>query len=52
MMYTEEELKALGEVCLRRNILIVSDEIYEKLIYGGKNMYPSHSFLQNLKIKP
>ncbi len=36
MMYTEEELKALGEVCLRRNILIVSDEIYEKLIYGGK----------------
>ncbi|WP_339226842.1 pyridoxal phosphate-dependent aminotransferase [Bacillus sp. FSL K6-0972] len=36
MMYTEEEFKALGEVCLRRNILIVSDEIYEKLIYGGK----------------
>ncbi|MFC8149664.1 pyridoxal phosphate-dependent aminotransferase [Bacillus paralicheniformis] len=36
MMYTEEELKALGEVCLRQNILIVSDEIYEKLIYGGK----------------
>ncbi|MFN2745625.1 MULTISPECIES: pyridoxal phosphate-dependent aminotransferase [Bacillus] len=36
MMYTEDELKALGEVCLRRNILIVSDEIYEKLIYGGK----------------
>ncbi|MEC1260564.1 pyridoxal phosphate-dependent aminotransferase [Bacillus swezeyi] len=36
MMYTEAELKALGEVCLRRNILIVSDEIYEKLIYGGR----------------
>ncbi|WP_173916327.1 pyridoxal phosphate-dependent aminotransferase [Halobacillus sp. Marseille-Q1614] len=33
MMYTEEELKALGEVCLKNNILIVSDEIYEKLIY-------------------
>ncbi|WVP28253.1 pyridoxal phosphate-dependent aminotransferase [Bacillus licheniformis] len=36
MMYTEEERKLLGEVCLRRNVLIVSDEIYEKLIYGGK----------------
>ncbi|MDA1475286.1 pyridoxal phosphate-dependent aminotransferase [Bacillus changyiensis] len=36
MMYTEEELQALGEVCLRHNILIISDEIYEKLIYGEK----------------
>ncbi|MBU8784865.1 pyridoxal phosphate-dependent aminotransferase [Bacillus glycinifermentans] len=35
MMYSEEELKALGDVCLRNDILIVSDEIYEKLIYGG-----------------
>ncbi|MFX3622788.1 MAG: pyridoxal phosphate-dependent aminotransferase [Ectobacillus sp.] len=34
MIYTEEELKALGEVCIEHNILIVSDEIYEKLIYG------------------
>lgn len=33
MMYTEEELKKLGEICLKHNILIVSDEIYEKLIY-------------------
>ena len=35
MIYTAEELKALGEVCLENNILIVSDEIYEKLVYGG-----------------
>ena len=34
MIYTSEELKALGEVCLEKNILIVSDEIYEKLVYG------------------
>ncbi|WP_027408545.1 pyridoxal phosphate-dependent aminotransferase [Anoxybacteroides tepidamans] len=34
MIYTEEELKALGEICLEHDILIVSDEIYEKLIYG------------------
>jgi aspartate aminotransferase len=35
MIYTEEELKALGEVCLEHDILIVSDEIYEKLVYGN-----------------
>ncbi|MCT8138931.1 pyridoxal phosphate-dependent aminotransferase [Anaerobacillus sp. CMMVII] len=34
-LYSAEELKELGEVCLKHNILIVSDEIYEKLIYGG-----------------
>ncbi len=34
MLYTEAELKALGEVCIQHNILIVSDEIYEKLVYG------------------
>jgi aspartate aminotransferase len=34
MIYTEDELKALGEVCLEHDLLIVSDEIYEKLVYG------------------
>ncbi|CAG9608275.1 Aspartate aminotransferase [Pseudoneobacillus rhizosphaerae] len=34
MIYSKEELEAIGNVCLERNILIVSDEIYEKLIYG------------------
>lgn len=35
MVYTKEELKALGDVCLEKGILIISDEIYEKLIYGN-----------------
>lgn len=33
MMYTKEELKSLGDVCLKHNITIVSDEIYESLVY-------------------
>ncbi|WP_010095864.1 pyridoxal phosphate-dependent aminotransferase [Ornithinibacillus scapharcae] len=33
MMYTKEELFEIAEVCLKHNILIISDEIYEKLIY-------------------
>ncbi|PLR82679.1 MULTISPECIES: pyridoxal phosphate-dependent aminotransferase [Bacillus] len=35
ILYTEEELRKLGEVCLEHNVLIISDEIYEKLVYGG-----------------
>ncbi|REB10180.1 pyridoxal phosphate-dependent aminotransferase [Sporosarcina sp. BI001-red] len=34
MVYTEEELKAIAEVCKARDIWIISDEIYEKLVYG------------------
>ncbi|SET90910.1 aspartate aminotransferase [Salinibacillus kushneri] len=36
VIYTKDELKAIGEVCLKHNITIVSDEIYEKLIYGNE----------------
>jgi aspartate aminotransferase len=35
MLYSEEELRAIGEVCIEKGVLIVSDEIYEKLIYDG-----------------
>ncbi|RLC52779.1 MAG: aspartate aminotransferase, partial [Candidatus Cloacimonadota bacterium] len=35
-VYNESELKEIGEVCLKHNILIISDEIYEKLIYDGE----------------
>lgn len=34
MIYSKEELQDLAEVCRESDILIVSDEIYEKLIYG------------------
>ncbi|MBP1933397.1 pyridoxal phosphate-dependent aminotransferase [Ammoniphilus resinae] len=34
-VYTREELEALSEVCIKKGILMVSDEIYEKLVYDG-----------------
>ncbi|MDQ0197541.1 aspartate aminotransferase [Neobacillus ginsengisoli] len=34
VLYSAEELTELGKICLEENILIVSDEIYEKLVYG------------------
>ncbi|RAL20807.1 pyridoxal phosphate-dependent aminotransferase [Thermoflavimicrobium daqui] len=33
MLYVEEELRELGKVAIKHDILIVSDEIYEHLIY-------------------
>jgi len=35
VLYTEQELLELGKICLASDILIVSDEIYEKLVYFG-----------------
>jgi aspartate aminotransferase len=35
MVYTPEELQALAEVIVEKDILVVSDEIYEKIIYDG-----------------
>lgn len=38
-VYTEEEIKKLAAVCEKHGITVVSDEIYEKLIYGGQKHY-------------
>ncbi len=35
-MYSPEELGTLADVVIERNLLVVSDEIYERLIYGGR----------------
>ena len=35
-VYTAEELKAIGDVALLEDIVILSDEIYEHLIYDGE----------------
>jgi len=38
VVYDEKELKQIAAICLRHNICILSDEIYEKLIYGKKHV--------------
>jgi aspartate aminotransferase len=35
VVYTRQELQALAQVIVDRDILVVSDEIYEKIIYDG-----------------
>lgn len=34
-IYSREELSAIAEVCIKHGVMMVSDEIYEKLIYDG-----------------
>jgi len=34
-VYSPEEVKALGDVCVEKGVLILSDEIYEHLLYDG-----------------
>ncbi|HHX12875.1 MAG TPA: pyridoxal phosphate-dependent aminotransferase [Clostridiales bacterium] len=36
MIYTKEELEAIADVVVRKDIYVVSDEIYENLIYGDQ----------------
>lgn len=43
-VYTPEEIKALGDICVRKNVLIMSDEIYEHLLYDGAKHQSVASF--------
>ncbi|WP_249336594.1 pyridoxal phosphate-dependent aminotransferase [Sporosarcina sp. Marseille-Q4063] len=36
MIYSEDELREIAAVCEEKDIWIVSDEIYEKLVYGDE----------------
>lgn len=49
MMYSAEELKKLGEICMKHDILIISDEIYEKLVYSGEKHVSIASLSPELK---
>ena len=38
-IYTKEELESLAKVIEKHNLTVISDEIYEKLIYGNEKHY-------------
>jgi aspartate aminotransferase len=43
-LYTRDEIKALGDICVEKGVLIMSDEIYEKLVYDGAEHVSVASF--------
>ncbi len=49
MVYTEDELKSIAEVAVENNIFVVSDEIYEYLVYDGVKHTSIASFNDKIK---
>ena len=47
--YTLQELQALAEVIVRNKIMVVSDDIYEKIIYDGLPFYTLAQLSDELK---
>ena len=45
-VYTPEEVKALGDICVEKGVLIMSDEIYEHLLYDGAKVKSVATFSQ------
>ena len=37
-VYSEKELKILASICVKKNIFIISDEVYEKIVYDKKHI--------------
>lgn len=44
VIYSEDELREIAQIAVENNIFIISDEIYEKLIYGDKKHVSIASF--------
>lgn len=40
MVWRQDELKALSEICIRHNLIVVSDEIHSDLIFKGNTHIP------------
>jgi aspartate aminotransferase len=45
-VYTPDEIKELGDICIEKGVLIMSDEIYEHLTYDGVVVKSVASFSQ------
>ena len=48
-IYSREELKALADVCVRHDLYIIADEIYDKLIYDGASFTSIASLGEDVK---
>lgn len=50
-VWTQDELRMLGDICIRNNVFVISDEIHSDLVYKGFVHYPfaslSERFAQN-----
>ncbi|MBO7208346.1 MAG: pyridoxal phosphate-dependent aminotransferase [Clostridia bacterium] len=49
MVYNEQELREIADVAVKHNIFVISDEIYEKLMYGDAKHVSIASFNDEIK---
>jgi aspartate aminotransferase len=49
MIYSDEELRKIAKLCVEKNIYVISDEIYEHLIYDGGKHTSIASFGEDIK---
>ncbi len=47
--YTESELRAIADIVLEKGIYVISDEIYEKIVYDGFKHVSIASFNEEIK---
>ncbi|MEP0233655.1 aminotransferase [Roseibium sp.] len=43
-VFSEEELKAIAELCVRHDVYAICDEVYEHLVFNGARHHPLMSF--------
>lgn len=48
-LYTKEELLALSEVIIENDLTVICDDIYEKLVYGGKTFISMASVSEEMR---
>ena len=48
-VYSEEEIKAIAKIAEENNIYVISDEIYEKLVYEGEKHYSIAQYSEKMK---
>ena len=49
IVFSKEELEEIAKVCTRKGILIISDEIYEKIIFDNKKHFSIASISDEVK---
>ncbi|MEL7649066.1 MAG: pyridoxal phosphate-dependent aminotransferase [Sedimentibacter sp.] len=50
-VYKEKDVKRLGELAVKHNFYIISDEVYEKLVYSGETNCCTAALSQEIKEK-
>jgi len=48
-VYSRQELEEIADICLKNNIYIIADEVYERFIYGDVQHHSIAGFSQDLK---